>query len=111
MPRRQGQAGAPRASQAAAGYQQIHGFAFVQQLMRKGYMLESAALDTFEQLTGHRNGEQQCSYSLLPAPAAVVLTVGIQKVYIRLIRASSGELGQHSDSLCVIAAPPESCTC
>jgi hypothetical protein len=59
MPRRQGQGGGSRATQAAAGYQQIHRFAFVQQLMRKGYMLESAALDTFAQLTGHRTGEQQ----------------------------------------------------
>jgi hypothetical protein len=38
-------------------WQPVHRFAFVQRLMRSGYLTHSTAIDIFEQLTGSDSGE------------------------------------------------------
>jgi hypothetical protein len=53
MPRRDRR----QAAAAAPGWQPVHRLAFVQRLMRTGYMTKDTALDIFEQLTGSDSGE------------------------------------------------------
>jgi len=61
MPRRGGGTQQSRQGNGQAGtaWQQVHRFALVQELMRKGCVRESEALDSFEQLTGSRSGKAQ----------------------------------------------------
>lgn len=65
MPRRRESAAAaaaaaagtqPTQQQRARPFSAVHRLAFVQELMRKGVVLEAHALDTFEQLTGSSSG-------------------------------------------------------
>eukprot|EP00775_Hariotina_reticulata_P011380 gene11380-11529_t len=59
MPRRGGgnQQSRQGDGQAAQAWQQVHKYALVQELMHKGCVRESEALDSFEQLTGSRNAD------------------------------------------------------
>lgn len=65
MPRRERQ----RAANAAC--LPVHRYAFIQQLMHRGFMLESTALDSFEQLTGLSSSKSQKTAAPIASAAKV----------------------------------------
>lgn len=63
MPARRQQRQQQQEADAGPVWRPVHRYAFVQRLMRSGYLTQSSALDIFEQLTGSDSGEACCTCS------------------------------------------------